>query len=297
LVDSRYLEEAKSDTSSAVNVRLVSRSTFESIEELVTKGRVKRLGFESMDLPYGVVTRLKGLLGGVKLVPIKNLAETLRSVKDRAEVACIRGAVDSAKKAFERAVSKIRPGVSEDRIKSAIEVELIESGSACAFDPIVASGTNSSKPHARITHRVIAKNDFVMVDMGAKMDGYNSDLTRTIILGNVSDRFKHIYKTVGEAQKTAIDRIKAGARASDIDRAGRGYISRKGFGKYFGHSLGHGIGLGVHEEPSISPSSTTRLEAGMVFTVEPAIYIPGFGGVRIEDMVLVTKRGCEILTR
>ena len=263
----------------------------------MTKGRVKRLGFESMDLPYGVVAGLKGLLGDTRLVPLKNLAETLRSVKDRAEVACIRKAVDSAKKAFEMAASKIRPGISENRIRNSIEVELIESGSACAFDPIVASGTNSSKPHARVTRRIIAKNDFVMIDMGARIDGYNSDLTRTIILGNVSDRFKHIYKTVGEAQKAAIDRIKAGAKASDIDGAGRGYISRKGFGKYFGHSLGHGIGLGVHEEPSISPSSTTRLEAGMVFTVEPEIYIPGFGGVRIEDMVLVTKSGCEIMTR
>jgi Xaa-Pro aminopeptidase len=297
LADSRFIEEAENEVSRELEVRLVARSTFASIGELATSERIGRMGFESMNLPYGVAQRLKGLLRRTKLVPVKNLTETLRSVKDAAEIGCIKKAVAIARKVFDETSGMIRPGASEAAIKRAMETGFINAGSSAAFEPIVASGANSSRPHARATGRVIAKDDFVMIDIGAKRDGYNSDFTRTITIGRVKDKFKKIYRTVGDAQKAAIDRIKAGAKASDVDKAGRAHIAKKGFAKYFGHSLGHGIGLEVHEEPSISPSSEARLSAGMVFTVEPAIYIPGFGGVRIEDMALVTKNGCEILTR
>ncbi|MCX5680228.1 MAG: Xaa-Pro peptidase family protein [Candidatus Omnitrophica bacterium] len=297
LTDSRYIEEAEKEIAGHLDVRLVEESIFASIDAIVRSKKLKDLGFESMDLPYGVAQKLKGLLSKTGFVPVKNLAEILRSVKDHGEIGRIRKAVRLAEEVFERAAGSVRPGVSEELIKREIELDLISKGSTCAFEPIVASGLNSSKPHARATNRSFKNNDFIMIDMGAKVDGYNSDLTRTVVLGRMQERFRKIYKTVGQAQLKAIDRITPGAKASDIDKAGRDHIKKSGFAKYFGHSLGHGVGMDVHEEPSISPSSKTRLVEGMIFTVEPAIYIPGFGGVRIEDMVLVTKRGCEILTR
>jgi len=297
LTDSRYIEEAEKEITKHIDVRLVEESTFTSIDAIVKSKKLKNLGFESMDLPYGVAHRLKDLLSKTGFVPVKNLVETLRCVKDKGEIERIKKAVKFAKEAFKKAARSVRPGASEELVRRKIELDLISKGAACAFEPIIASGENSSKPHARATNRSFKNNDFVMIDMGAKVDGYNSDLTRTIVLGRMQKRFHKIYETVSQAQRKAIDRIAPGAKASDIDKAGRDHIKKSGFGKYFGHSLGHGVGMDVHEEPSVSPSSKTRLVAGMVFTVEPAIYIPGFGGVRIEDMVLVTDNGCEILTR
>ena len=297
LTDSRYIEEAKKEISGNLNVRLVKESIFTSVNDIVTSQKLKNLGFESMDLPYGVANRLKILLSKIEFTPVKNLVESLRSIKDAGEIERIRKAVKLAKEVFERAAGSVRPGASEEFIKRKIELDLVSKGSSCAFESIIASGENSSKPHARATDRPFKNNDFVMIDMGAKVDGYNSDLTRTVVLGKVQAKFRKIYKTVGQAQLKAIARITSGAKASDIDKAGRDHIKKSGFGKYFSHSLGHGVGMSVHEEPSISPSSKTILAEGMIFTVEPAIYIPGFGGVRIEDMVLVTKSGCEILTR
>lgn len=294
--DSRYIEEAKIEITGHLNVKLVSDSILACINRVVKSKRLKSLGFESMDLPYGIAYKLKSLLSGIRFVPVKNLVETLRSIKDPEEIGRIRKAVALAKEVFKKAAASVRPGVSEEFIKRKITLDLINRGSSCAFEPIIASGLNSSKPHASATNRSFKDNDFVMIDMGAKIDGYNSDLTRTLILGRTQKRFGRIYETVRQAQYKAIERITPGAKASDVDKAGREHIENSGFGKYFGHSLGHGVGMDVHEEPSISASSNTRLAAGMVFTVEPAIYIPGFGGVRIEDMVLVTERGCEVLT-
>ncbi len=295
--DSRYIEEARKTIAGHLDVSLVEESTFASINGIVRSERLKNLGFESMDLPYGVANRLKSLLSKTGFVPVKNLVETLRSIKDKGEIEKVRRAVRLAKEVFARAAGYVRPGVSEELVKRKIELDLVSKGAACAFEPIIASGFNSSKPHARATGRSFKANDFVMIDMGAKVDCYNSDLTRTIVLGKAKKKFSKIYETVRQAQLEAIGRITSGVKASDIDEAGRDHIEKSGFGRYFGHSLGHGVGLDVHEEPSISASSKTRLAAGMVFTVEPAIYIPGFGGVRIEDMVLVTKNGCEVLTR
>ena len=295
--DSRYIEETKKELAGHLEVRLVEESLFVSIDEIISGKKLKKLGFESMNLPYGVASKLKNLLSKTEFIPVKNLVEILRSVKDGGEIARIKKAVKMAKEVFGRVSKAVRPGVSEELIKQKIELDLIKNGSACAFESIIASGENSSKPHARATGRSFKNNDFVMIDMGAKVDGYNSDLTRVMTLGRVSEKFSKIYETVRQAQHKAIDCIIPGAKASDVDKAGRDYIAKNGFGKYFGHSLGHGVGMAVHEEPSISPSSKILLAPGMVFTVEPAIYIPGFGGVRIEDMVLVTKNGCEVLTK
>lgn len=297
ITDSRYLEDAKNTLDRSFCVELASNSTFESIIRIIKNARVRSLGFEGMHLAYTPATRLKKYLGAVKLVDARGCVETIRAIKDDDEISAIRRSVKLNAMVFRKTASSIRPGMSEEAIARGIELDFLHHGARHSFLTIVASGLNSSKPHARPDITKVKNNSFVMIDMGCILDGYCSDLTRMVVLGKASVRFKTIYCIVKTAQERAIKLIRPGAVIAQIDRAARGYIEQKGYGSYFGHSLGHGVGLEVHEEPSVSWRNEERLKAGMVFTVEPAIYIPGFGGVRIEDMVLVTKNGCEILTR
>jgi len=297
ITDSRYIEEAQEDAK-GFRIELVRESTYRTLGELVKAARLKRIGFESMNLPFGVVERLKEALPGrMALRPFRGVVEGFRSVKDRAEVELIKKSVRLAKSVLADIEKKVRPGVSEGYLAEFIRQGFIKKGAVPGFDPIVASGANSSKPHARPTTAKIRDNSFVMVDIGCRLNGYNSDITKTLRVGKPAPRFKKIYEIVSAAQKLAIEKIAPGKNASEIDFAARGYICREGFGRNFGHSLGHGVGMDVHEEPTISKMSRAVLKAGMVFTVEPAIYIPGFGGIRIEDMVLVTDKGVEVLTK
>ncbi|MBI5123990.1 MAG: aminopeptidase P family protein [Candidatus Omnitrophica bacterium] len=296
LTDSRYTEEAK-DCVKGFTVIEVTSSTYETIGNVIKKNRIKRLGFESMNLPFEVARRLEGYLAHAKLSPAKNIVESLRAVKDDTEIKYIKRSVGLAMSVLKKTVNLIRPGVSEKFLSISIECEFIKRGARAGFDCIVASGKNTSKPHARSTSKKVNKNDFVMVDIGCELDNYNSDMTRMALVGSIKDKIKEIYIIVRAAQEKVFEKIHPGVRISDVDSAGRNYIKEKGFGKFFGHSIGHGVGLDVHEEQSISGRNAGILKPGMVFTVEPAIYIPGFGGVRIEDMVLVTDKGREILTR
>lgn len=296
ITDSRYIEEAV-DEIKGFDVRLVTKSTYATIKDIAEEEKLKRLGFESMNLPYGVANRLKSIVAPAKLIPAAGLVETLRSLKDEEELKLIRGAIGLTKKVFKKLSLLVRPGVPEEHLRRIIEGYFLKEGAKAAFDPIIASGKNSSKPHARATAKKIENNTFVMLDVGCSLKRYCSDITRMFLLGKASNAFKKIYGIVRGAQELALEKIMPGARICDIDLAARDYIDCKGYGKRFAHSLGHGVGMDVHEEPNISRSNETRLKPGMVFTVEPAIYIPNFGGVRIEDMVLVTDRGCEILTR
>ena len=227
----------------------------------------------------------------------KNIIENLRAVKDLREIEAIKRSVNVTRDVLKKVTGKIRPGISEQSISDSIECEFIKRGARIAFETITACGRNCSKPHAHATKDRIASNDVVMLDMGCRLDLYNSDITRMVFIGKVKDKIKEIYGIVRAAQSAAIEKIKPGVKISEIDLAGRGYIARKGYSKFFGHSLGHGIGMDVHEEPSISKKNDNILKSGMVFTIEPAIYLPKLGGVRIEDMVLVTDKGCEVLTR
>ncbi len=296
ITDSRYIEEAE-NTLSGFCVKLVESSTYETVSGIIKSLRLKKIGFEAMDLPYGVAARLYKLVKGPKLFPVKDMVEDIRSVKDPGEIASIRASVRLNKRVFDAAAGRVAPGVSERSLAAFIESSFIDEGARSAFEPIVASGENTSKPHAMPTDVRIKDNSFVMIDMGVRFNGYCSDITRMITLGRIKDKFKKIYNIVRVAQKKAIEVIRPGMRISDVDAAGRGYIIDKAFGKYFGHSLGHGIGMSVHEKPTVSRISEGCIAPGMIFTVEPAIYIPKFGGVRIEDMVLVTEKGCEVLTR
>ena len=296
ITDSRYVEQAREELE-GFEVKLVASSTYTTIEELVGKLRLKRVGFESMNLPYEVATRLKDLLGKAELLPAKNIVENVRAIKDRGEVEKIRDSISLTKNVLDKIMSLIRPGLSEQYLSRTVELEFIKQGARPGFEPIVAAGANSSKPHAIPTDAKIADDSFVMIDIGCNLNGYNSDLTRMALLGKAKDKFKKIYNIVRTAKELAIEKIRPGVKISEIDIAARRYIQKNGFGKYFGHSLGHGVGMEVHEQPTISKVSKGILSPGMVFTIEPAIYIPKFGGVRIEDMVLVTDKGSEVLSR
>ncbi len=295
IADSRYLEEAK-DTVKGFEIVLSKRSLYETINEIAREERLKRLGFESMDLPYAVGRGLKTYAGRSELVPVKSLVEGLRTTKDAGEVALIKNSMRLTEKVFGRILQSIRTGVSERALAAEITLNFIRSGARCGFDPIVAIDSNSSKPHSTPGYRRVAKNSYLMIDMGCALDGYNSDLTRIVAKGKLTPRIAKIYDIVRDAQAMAIAAIKPDVKIAKIDSIARTYIKNKGFGEYFGHALGHGVGLEVHERPSVSPLAEGALSPGMVFTIEPAIYIPKVGGIRIEDMVLVTKDGCEVLS-
>lgn len=296
LTDSRYTEEAKSSVSGFTIVEVTS-STYESIGKIASVSKLKKIAFDPMNLPYQVVKNLESHIGKVKLLPFSNSIERLRIIKDDEEIVRINKAIRLAKRVLNKVAGDVAPGISEVSLSESIECEFIASGARAGFQTIVACGENSSKPHAHPTIKKILKNDVVMIDMGCRLNLYHSDITRMVMLGKVKDRIKQIYSIVKTAQEKVFEKIKPGRKISEVDFAGRQYIADKGYGRFFGHSIGHGVGLDVHEEPSISGRNTGALKPGMVFTVEPAIYVPGLGGVRIEDMVLVTESGYKVLTR
>lgn len=295
ITDSRYIEEAE-ESVEGYDVRLVKRSTYDTLTAIARTFRLKRTGFESMDLPYAVAARLKKLMDGTRLVPIKGLVEDLRAVKDDSEVELIKNAIRLTKNTFDKIGKLIKPGVREEFIAKSFELEFIRNGAKSAFMPITAAGANSSKPHAAPTGARIGNNSFVMLDAGCSLNGYCSDITRMVTVGKLQKKFARIYNIVRAAQAMAIGAIKPGVNIAEVDLCARRYIQKNGFGKYFTHAAGHGVGMEVHELPNISRMNKDALKPGMVFTIEPAIYIPRFGGVRIEDMVLVTDKGREVLT-
>jgi len=227
----------------------------------------------------------------------KGIVESLRIVKDSDELRCIKKACKDGCDIMNYAIKCIAPGITERAVKNKVEQYIIKKGKQRAdFDIIIASGRNASNPHAAPMSKKIKEKEMVVIDLGAMNYGYNSDLTRTVFLGRIDRKCLRIYNIVLAAQKKAIERVRPGIKANYIDNISRQYISKKGLARYFIHGLGHGIGLEVHEGPSISKNSNITLKENMVITVEPGIYMTGWGGIRIEDVVLVTKNGCKVLT-
>jgi len=295
--DSRYTEQAAKEIKGKVEVREYKKRVPE-LSAAIIGARLKKVGFEDSDLTFQGYQELKKELKGVKLVPLKDRLTLLRGVKSKGELRLISGAVDIAYKAFEKLLPSVKPGKREEDL--AIELEyLMRKGGAegLSFDVIVASGGRSALPHGTASNKLLKMGDPVIIDFGARYEGYHSDETVTVFIGKASERHRRIYHTVKEAHDRAIDAVRPGVSFSDIDRTARDFIDQAGCGKYFGHGTGHGVGLNVHEAPSISPNSKGVAEEGMVFTIEPGIYIPKVGGVRIEDMVVVTKEGCRVLTK
>jgi Xaa-Pro aminopeptidase len=255
------------------------------------------LAFESSHLTVALHRQLARSLPGVKMMPTEGRVETLRAVKDRAEIALLRRAIGVTGSAYLSA-ARILAGRKEEAVAGALETSMGRLGAeGTAFPPIVAAGKRAAFPHALPGKAKIRKKDLVILDFGARCAGYYSDVSRTRLPGGGSARGRRLYRIVAEAQRRAIAAVAPGVRASDVDGAAREVIDRAGYGDCFGHGTGHGVGLEVHERPSISPRSGEVLSPGMVFTVEPGIYVENFGGVRIEDMVLVTASGCEIMSR
>jgi Xaa-Pro aminopeptidase len=295
ITDFRYVEEAE-ETIEGFRIEVVRGSNYHSIVKVAKAMRLERMGFESMNLAYGVVSQLRKMVKGIRLVPIRGAVEEFRAVKDSDEVSLIKNSIYAAKSIYKRISDLVRPKVREFEISAVIESDIAQLKAKPAFSPIVAVDANSSKPHAIPGDRKIRKNSVVMIDLGVRLKGYCSDLTRTILLGRIPPEVKRIYEIVKAAQDRAIAKISPGVRIRDIDLSARGYIQRKGYGAFFGHSLGHGVGMEVHESPSLTKHNPQLIKEGMVFTVEPAIYIPGRYGVRLEEMVLVKRHGCEVLT-
>jgi Xaa-Pro aminopeptidase len=295
LSDSRYEEQARGELQGATFKKY--KQKIEGIARLLQSLRVKRVGFESAAMPYESYKKLREKLTRVTFIPLAREISGLRARKTPEEREKIRQAIRIGTESFVDASSRFKPGVRERASAEFLEGRMRRrGGDKPAFDTIVASGPRAALPHGAASEKRMGRNEMVVVDFGVRFQGYHSDETKTLILGKPDAEQRRVYDTVRRAQEKAMRAIRPGVSGRYIDGAAREVIARAGYGKFFGHGTGHGVGLAVHEEPLVSPRGRGIVEEGMVFTVEPGIYIPGWGGVRLEDMVLVTPRGCEILT-
>lgn len=295
--DFRYLEEAKKKV---INFQIKKRKDplLKTLTFVLNKLKIKKLGFEAEHLSYSRYGNLSKNLKGIRLIPTRGLVANLRCVKDRKEIRLIRRAIKITEDALIKMLKKIKISTGEREIATLLEYELKrEGGEGSAFPPIVAFGRRTSYPHSKPSSARLKKGDLIQIDCGVTYQGYASDLTRTFVFGRATKKQRRIYSLLYHAQSKAIEEIKPGIECSHIDRITRNIITKKGYGKFFGHGLGHGVGREVHEGPYLKSEDHTPLEPGMVLTIEPGIYIPGWGGMRIEDMVLVTERGCEVLSK
>ncbi|MBQ7629494.1 MAG: aminopeptidase P family protein [Selenomonadaceae bacterium] len=296
ITDGRYNEQAESQ---AKNFEIIKHTEglFPKVADEIKNSAVKKIGFEGNFFTFDAYADLKEKIPDVELKSVE--INSLRQIKDAAEIFCIRRACEIADKSFAEILKFIKAGVREFEVAAKLEYIMRKFGSErAAFDTIVASGVRGSLPHGRATEKIIERGDFVTLDFGAVFNGYHSDMTRTICVGAASNRQREIYNAVLDAQIYGLEVIKAGLGGKAIDEKVRERIKNLGFGENFVHGLGHSLGLEIHEEPRLSPRSTCEsLEVNMVVTDEPGIYIPNFGGVRIEDTVLVTANGAEPLTK
>lgn len=295
ITDFRYVEQAKSQTS-GYSIVQHNGSLIEEVAKIVNEAKISKLGFEQDHTAYSTWKKLDQSIESETL-PVSNMIEEIRMVKSEEEINTIREAAKIADAAFTHILDYIKPGVAELDVANELEFFMRKNGAtSSSFDIIVASGKRSALPHGLASGKLIESGDFVTLDYGALYQGYVSDITRTVAVGDPSEQLKEIYDIVLAAQIQAVDRIKPGMTGREADAIARDYINEKGYGDKFGHSLGHGIGLEVHEGPGLAGRSETKLAPGMVVTIEPGIYLPEIGGVRIEDDILITQNGNEKLT-
>jgi Xaa-Pro aminopeptidase len=299
--DGRYTEQARAEVQ-GLRVIIARKAPLLAAGEWLAKHggklHLKTLGIETEHLTVAGRTLLAKLLpSGMRLREAPPLVERARMVKDTDEIGRLRAAVLLGSGLFDVALRAIRPGVPETEVAAEMEYAARRSGAeGMSFETIVASGTRSALPHGRASESTIPAAGFVVCDFGVILAGYCSDMTRTVHVGQPSAEARHMYDAVREAQQRAIDAVRPGAAVGEVDAAARKLLRNKGLAEYFTHSTGHGVGLEIHEGPRIAARQDELLRPGMVITIEPGVYMPGFGGVRIEDMVVVTERGCEVLT-
>ncbi len=294
IVDFRYTEQAQ-EQAPAWDV-ITHDGLEEQLKQLIADQNVRSLGIEGEHVTVAQWQKWQDAFG-LELTPIKGWVEDLRLVKAPWELDNIRRAAEIADHAFAQILPQIQSGVKEKDIALELEFTMRKAGATVvSFDPIVASGPRGALPHARPGNRVLQHGDFVVLDFGCVYNGYCSDMTRTIVVGEPTEKHLLIYDLVLKAQQTSLAEVQPGATGIEVDKIARDIIEDGGYGRYFGHGLGHGVGLEVHEEPRLSKLGQTKLQPGMVVTVEPGIYLPGWGGVRIEDLVVVTDDGSECLS-
>lgn len=302
LTDSRYTLQAEEEGKDC-EVRTIKGERVYGVllKELLEEDKVKRLGFEDGVMTWQLVKKLQEAAGDKwgeeRWIPLGEELSLLRAVKDEEEIEKLARAEQIGDEAFSYILTQIKPGITELEIAAKLEYYMKSHGAQeKGFDTIAASGLHSAMPHAVPSEKVLEKGDFLTLDFGCKYQGYCSDMTRTIVIGKAGEKQKEIYKIVLEAQETALAGLRAGMTGAEGDALARKVIEEAGYGEYFGHGLGHSVGLEIHEKPALSPKDRTILRPGIIETVEPGIYIPGFGGVRIEDMTVITENGIRNLT-
>ncbi len=294
--DPRYKIQASQETD--CRVRVVRGPLEREVTKAAGRGGLRRIGFEAGQVTWEQYGRLSESLGlGATLEPEGGLLSALRMIKSPNEIERLRRSATLAAQAFDRALRKARPGVRESDLAAEIEFQMRRLGAdRPSFETIVASGPRSALPHARPTANVLLRNQLILIDMGATREGYASDMTRMAFLGRPGRKVREVYAAVLEAQLAGIEAVRPGVTACRVDRAARKVLRKRGLDRAFVHSTGHGLGLEIHEPPRLGRGETTPLEAGMAVTIEPGAYLEGWGGIRIEDTVVVTSSGCEVLT-
>lgn len=296
LTDFRYIDQAELE-SPDFKVLNHERKPHEAVAELVREHGISAVGIEEGKLPLQEFRELESLNPGVDFFNSEPGIFELRMIKDATEIAHLKKGIAMCDAAFEHSLSFIRPGISEQELGLELEFFMRKAGAGgIKENHVIASGPRASLPHGQATGRIIQAGDWVKMDIGAKVEGYYTDFTRTVVVGEPTDKQVEIYNIVKRAQEAALAAIGPGRVCSELDGLARGIISDAGYGDNFGHSLGHSIGLAVHESPAMRATDHTVLQPGMVITVEPGIYIPGWGGVRIEDFIVITEDGFDNLT-
>lgn len=296
LTDDRYTEQASEQ---CPDFQVVRHGTpvMKDVKETIQKFGIRKVGFEADGVTVGLLDTLKEKLEGIELVPTKDMIEELRALKDATEVQLIARASQIADQGFSHILDFIKPGATEKDIALELEFYMRKQGaSGLAFGVIIVSGKRSSHQHGAPSDKRIEDGDFVTMDFGATYEGYRTDMTRTVVVGHATQKQINVYNTVKEAQQRALELMRAGVLGRDASAEARKIIEDAGYGEYSGFGIGHGVGLEIHEAPYVRASGDLVLQAGHVVTVEPGIYIPDWGGVRIEDTVVIEKDGCRRLT-
>lgn len=299
ITDFRYFTQAAEQAADWELVKMPSgQSLIVTAAKTIAERTQGRIGFQADQITFGEWEKLGVELGGFeRLASTKGIVSELRWIKEPAEVAAIRAAAALADDVMRRGWAAVREGLTERELKAELDYYMVSRGAdGPSFEMIIASGPNSALPHAPISDRAFTRGDLITFDLGCVVDGYCSDLTRTVALGPPTAEQQAIYRIVYEAQLAALAAIRPGAVGKDVDEVARAIIREAGHDEHYGHGLGHGVGLAIHEGPRLSPNAEMALATGHVVTVEPGIYIPEWGGVRIEDLVLVTEDGCEVLS-
>lgn len=298
ITDPRYTTQLEEECPGlALEIREPGVKMLTAVREVIERARIERVSIEGNSATVSFQQSLAKELPKLRVVVSENLVERLRITKDKAEIDATRIACQQAKRAYDVVRASLTGNMTELEVAAELEYQARRFGAKClSFPAIVAVGDRAALPHARPTKRRLSESDFTLVDWGVNSGLYMSDLTRVIVTGRISPKLRKIYGVVLKAQLAAIDAIRPGRTCEQVDRVARKIITRAGFGKAFGHGLGHGTGLEIHEAPRLAVGQKTKLRPGMIVTVEPGIYVPGWGGVRIEDDVLVTRTGHEVLS-